>query len=66
MFGPVSNRSELKRYQQDVNKQYDMLFKVVLTGDCNTGKSRILQQFMHGKSGLTEPTIGKFSQKNLS
>ena len=61
MFGPSSDRSEVRRYQSDKSKNYDMLFKIVLTGDCNAGKSRILQQFINGSSGQTEPTIGKQS-----
>ena len=64
MFAPESNQSELRRYEQDAHKSYDMLFKIVLTGDANTGKSRILQQFINGKSGQQVPTIGvEFTSK---
>ena len=51
MFAPQSDRSELRRYAQDAEREYDMLFKIVITGDPNAGKSRILQQFMKGESG---------------
>ena len=61
MFAPQSDRSELRRYAQDVNKEYDMLFKIVLTGDPNTGKSRILQRFVKGESGEQQPTIGEYT-----
>lgn len=60
MFAPQSDRSERRRFEQDAERQYDMLFKIVLTGDPNAGKSRILQQFMKGESGEQAPTIGKF------
>lgn len=64
MFGPVSDRSEHKRFQADSKRNYDMLFKVVLTGECNSGKSRILQQFLNQNSEETKPTIGvEFTSK---
>lgn len=41
-----------------------MLFKIVLTGDPNSGKSRILQRFMHGESTEQGPTVGvQFTSK---
>ena len=41
-----------------------MLFKIVLTGDPNTGKSRILEHFVKGSSSDTKPTIGvEFTRK---
>ena len=41
-----------------------MLFKVVLTGDPNAGKSRILQRYIYGESSETKPTIGvEFTSK---
>ena len=64
MFAPKSDRSEHRRYQADSKKHYDMLFKIVLTGDPNAGKSRILQRYMYGESGETKPTIGvEFTSK---
>ena len=64
MFGPKSDRSEHRRYKEDSKQEYDMLFKIVVTGDPNTGKSRILQRYMHGESSETKPTIGvEFTSK---
>ena len=64
MFGPRSDRSEHRRFQADSKQEYDMLFKIVLTGDPNAGKSRILQRYMTGESGETKPTIGvEFTSK---
>ena len=64
MFAPKSDRSEHRRYQADSKKHYDMLFKIVLTGDPNSGKSRILQRYMYGESSETKPTIGvEFTSK---
>ena len=41
-----------------------MLFKIVITGDPNVGKSRILQRFIHGRSSEQKPTIGvEFTSK---
>ena len=51
MFAPQSDRSELRRYAQDAEREYDMLFKIVITGDPNAGKSRILERFVKGESG---------------
>lgn len=66
MFGPVSDRSEHRRYRDDSQREYDMLFKVVLTGDSNSGKSRVLQQFLSGQSTNTKPTIGvEFTSKMI-
>ena len=64
MFAPKSDRSEHRRFQADSKKHYDMLFKIVLTGDPNAGKSRILQRYIYGESGDTKPTIGvEFTSK---
>ena len=64
MLAPKSDRSEHRRYQADSKKHYDMLFKIVLTGDPNSGKSRILQRYMYGESSETKPTIGvEFTSK---
>lgn len=64
MFGPKSNRSEHRRFKQDSKQDYDMLFKIVLTGDPNAGKSRILQRYIYGESSETKPTIGvEFTSK---
>ena len=45
-----SGRSERRKFEADGQKNYDMLFKIVLTGDPNSGKSRILQHFIKGYS----------------
>jgi len=64
MFGPKSDRSEHRRFQAENKRNYDMLFKIVLTGDPNAGKSRILQRYVRGESSETKPTIGvEFTSK---
>jgi len=64
MFGEDSERSEHRRFKSDHKRHYDMLFKVVLTGDANTGKTRIIQQYIHGESSEQKPTIGvEFTSK---
>lgn len=66
MFGPKSDRSEHRRYQEDSKRNYEMLFKIVLTGESNSGKSRILQHFLTGESSNTKPTIGvEFTSKMI-
>mmetsp|Transcript_21717 Transcript_21717/g.29138 ORF Transcript_21717/g.29138 Transcript_21717/m.29138 type:complete len:156 (+) Transcript_21717:246-713(+) len=64
MFGPKSERDEHKRFQSDHKRHYDYLFKIVLTGDPFTGKSCILNQFVHGEAGEQKPTVGvEFTSK---
>ena len=45
--------------------QFDYLFKIILTGDSNVGKTKVLSRFMDNKfSSDSQPTIGvEFSTK---
>jgi small GTP-binding protein len=44
--------------------EYDYLFKIVLTGDCNAGKSHIMHYFLTGEFKEVPPTIGvEFTNK---
>ena len=64
MFGPQSLTSERINFQNRMESKYDMLFKIVLTGDPNSGKSRILQRFIYGESSDQQPTVGvEFTSK---
>ena len=64
MFDPKSDRSEHRRFQSDHKRHYDMLFKIVLTGDPYSGKSRILQRFVRGETTEQQPTVGvEFTSK---
>lgn len=45
-------------------QHYDFLFKIVITGDCNAGKSHILQHFLTGQFDEIAPTVGvEFASK---
>ena len=59
MFGENSEHSDHRRFKSDHKRHYDMLFKVVLTGDANVGKTRIIQHYIYGSSSDNQkPTIG--------
>ncbi len=69
MIKPESDRSEHRRYKSDCKQKYDFLFKMVLTGDANAGKSSILKKFVHkdsvsSRSSEPVPTVGvEFTSK---
>lgn len=64
MLAPHSDRPEHLRFQNDAKCKYDMLFKIVLTGDPFSGKSSILKRYVHGESGDSKPTVGvEFTSK---
>ena len=64
-----SNRPESERISNrwSSHKDYDYLFKIIMTGDSNSGKSHILQRFLTGEFTETKPTIGvEFQAKLIS
>ena len=64
MIKPESDRSEHRRYRSAEKSKYDYLFKLVLTGDANAGKSSILHKFVHKENREERPTVGvEFTSK---
>ena len=50
-----------------ISSQYDYLFKYIIIGDCNVGKTNLLHRFAHGKfKNEYHSTIGvEFAAKNI-
>lgn len=58
VFVPMTEQEELVPEPAPPKTPYDFLFKVVITGDCNAGKSHIMHWFLSGDFIERPPTIG--------
>lgn len=58
---------EVKVEVASPKKSFDFLFKIVITGDANTGKSHILQYLLTSEFKKVAPTIGvEFTSKVIN